>query len=217
MNTILTKEYLEDEYLTKKQSVREIAKRLGYSYSYLQAKIKEFGITRRRQFHDLTGKPFNLLTPVRCVGVNEQQQAFWECNCKCGGQKIVRASSLVLGVVKSCGCVWRKKFGDISGAHFSNIRQHARLRNISFDIKVEDIWNLYVSQNKKCALSGVEISFDKKRGKTTASLDRIDSSKGYTPGNVQWVHKEVNRIKTDMPLGDFLKWVELIAAKHRIK
>lgn len=32
-------------------------------------------------------------------------------------------------------------------------------------------------------------------GETTASLDRIDPRKDYVKGNVQWVHKDVNRIK----------------------
>jgi len=29
----------------------------------------------------------------------------------------------------------------------------------------------------------------------TASLDRIDSSKGYVKGNLQWVHKDINMMK----------------------
>ena len=40
------------------------------------------------------------------------------------------------------------------------------------------------------------ISFPtKSTGIRTASLDRIDSSKGYVPGNIQWVHKDVNWMK----------------------
>lgn len=30
---------------------------------------------------------------------------------------------------------------------------------------------------------------------TTASLDRIQNDKGYIEGNVQWVHKDINRMK----------------------
>ena len=219
MNIILTKEYLETEYLTNRKSVRDIAKKTGFSYSYLQARIKQFGIERRSQHVDLTGRPFNFLTAQRFVGVNEKQQALWECKCKCGNIKIVKASCLILGEVKSCGCLWRKKFGDISGAHFSNIKQHAHLRGLLFDLRIEDIWNLYVSQNKQCALSGVEISFDMKRGKTTASLDRINNTKGYTIDNVQWVHKVINQMKSDHSTEDFLKWVELVSktSKQRIK
>jgi hypothetical protein len=39
---------------------------------------------------------------------------------------------------------------------------------------------------------------------TTASLDRIDSSKGYTIDNVQWVHKTVNLMKRELNQQDFI-------------
>ena len=38
----------------------------------------------------------------------------------------------------------------------------------------------------------------------TASLDRIDNTKGYTQDNVQWVHKDINRIKSDLSQEYFL-------------
>ncbi len=62
----------------------------------------------------------------------------------------------------------------------------------------EDLWKLFLQQNKKCALSGIELTFSKIRKDTTGktiSLDRIDSSKGYVPGNVQFVHKHINIMK----------------------
>ena len=50
------------------------------------------------------------------------------------------------------------------------------------------------------------------RGASTASLDRIDSSEGYVPGNVQWVHLVVNDLKSNMPQEEFLNWCRDIAA-----
>lgn len=38
----------------------------------------------------------------------------------------------------------------------------------------------------------------------TASIDRIDSSKGYTKDNIQWVHKNVNIMKMDQTMDQFL-------------
>jgi len=63
---------------------------------------------------------------------------------------------------------------------------------------------LFQKQNGKCALSGVEISLLKKSGVSTASLDRVDSSKGYIKGNVQWVHKDVNFMKYNFDESYFL-------------
>jgi len=75
-----------------------------------------------------------------------------------------------------------------------------------------------LKQDKKCALSGVDIGFSKKtidKHETTASLDRIDSSKGYIIENIQWIHKEVNRMKMDMDETRFIRWCDMIAKNRR--
>ena len=64
--------------------------------------------------------------------------------------------------------------------------------------------DLFVTQGGKCALTGWDISFTKTEvAGRTASLDRIDSSKGYTKDNVQWVHKLANRAKVNLSDSDF--------------
>lgn len=45
------------------------------------------------------------------------------------------------------------------------------------------------------------------------SLDRIDSKKGYVVGNVQWVHKDINRMKNTFPQDYFIQVCKQIAAK----
>jgi len=72
-------------------------------------------------------------------------------------------------------------------------------RNLKFEIDKEYVWELFENQNGKCALSGIDIVLDvgSRKREQTASLDRIDSSKGYIKGNVQWVHKDVNSMKMD--------------------
>lgn len=70
-------------------------------------------------------------------------------------------------------------------------------------------------QNGKCALTGVPISIavgTKYRTTTTASLDRIDSSKPYVEGNLQWLHKDVNRMKLAFPEERFIEVCNLVAA-----
>jgi hypothetical protein len=73
--------------------------------------------------------------------------------------------------------------------------------------QVEDdyIWELFLKQDRKCALSGLPIEFGTKgRELGTASLDRIDSTKGYTPENVQWLHKDINQMKMDLTEQKFI-------------
>jgi hypothetical protein len=71
----------------------------------------------------------------------------------------------------------------------------AAKRGIPFEIDADHIEQLMKAQNNCCALSGLPIELGWYRERTTASLDRIDSAKGYVPGNVQWLHKAVNIMK----------------------
>lgn len=62
-------------------------------------------------------------------------------------------------------------------------------------------------------MSGVELSLgtNSNRVGRTASLDRIDSSKGYIEGNIQWVHKDINFMKQEMDENSFFCWCGIIA------
>lgn len=86
----------------------------------------------------------------------------------------------------------------------------AKSRNIEFSISPDYVWGLYLTQDKKCALSGVDIFFGK-RHETTASIDRIDSNKGYICGNIQIIHKILNRIKINTPNNEFIMWCKSVA------
>jgi hypothetical protein len=91
----------------------------------------------------------------------------------------------------------------------------------NFDIKY--LWELYLHQNKKCALTGLDIEMKLKDDtaydgyRQIASLDRIDSKQGYKIGNVQWVHKDVNMMKNKFDLDYFLNICNLITKKTKIK
>lgn len=77
------------------------------------------------------------------------------------------------------------------------------------------MWELFQKQNGKCRLSGRQIGFDQKvHRNTTASLDRIDSSIGYIAGNVQWVHKDINKMKMEFENDYFIEMCREVAAYH---
>jgi len=50
---------------------------------------------------------------------------------------------------------------------------------------------------------------------TTASLDRIDSTKSYHKDNIQWVHKRVNRMKMNYTMEEFVDWCKKVAHHFR--
>lgn len=208
---MITKELLINEYSLNNKRVVDIANNTGYSYSYVQSLIKKYKIKRRRHYNNIIGNVYDKLTVTEFSHVNDTGQSFWKCECKCGKYKIIRASSLVNGDTTSCGCNYILRIGELSRKHVHNIKNHAISRNLEFSLTDSEMWELYVVQNKKCKLSGIDIIFDINCPRnTTASLDRIDSSVGYITNNIQWVHKDVNKLKSDFNQEYFLKIIDKI-------
>ncbi len=89
--------------------------------------------------------------------------------------------------------------------------KNATYRGLEFSITPEFVWDMYIDQEKKCALSGLEIGWVSLGQDHTASIDRIDSSIGYTKENVWLLHKDVNMMKQSFHVDDFVAYCKLIA------
>jgi len=76
----------------------------------------------------------------------------------------------------------------------------AKKKGRVFEIDETYIRELLVLQNHKCAISGIDLttSFGEGWSKTSISIDRIDSSIGYTKDNVHLVCDQVNRMKNTL-------------------
>ncbi len=95
----------------------------------------------------------------------------------------------------------------LSATRFSLIRNSAKSKGLIFEVSIDYLWDLYVAQEGECKLSGVLIPLNRSKSQTIlASLDRIDSSKGYIVGNVQWVHTDINFLKSSMDNQVFIDW-----------
>ena len=161
---------------------------------------------------DMIGR---ILVKEKIKNKNNEKTIFWKCECQCENKKEIIYSSHVLrasiGTQKSCGCLNNpsgnqhpsyKGYKEITGRFFNSIKRGAVSRKLIFNITIEKIWDLFEKQNRKCALSNIPIQFgignnkkSKKYKDRTASLDRIDSSKGYIYSNIQWIHKDINYMK----------------------
>jgi hypothetical protein len=86
---------------------------------------------------------------------------------------------------------WRG-YKDVPGKTLSKLKRGAKARGISFDITIEDIQEKLEKQDYKCALTNWSVAFSE-----NASVDRIDSNKGYTKDNIQIVDKRINMMKRD--------------------
>jgi len=101
-------------------------------------------------------------------------------------------------------------FGGLSGSLFARMAGNAKSRKIPFNITKEQAWEQFQKQDGRCALSGIELVLALPLAKSTASLDRIDSNRGYTSDNIQWVHKTVNLMKNALTEKEFLDFVAKI-------
>jgi len=170
---------------------------------------------------NIIGNQYGKLKVVSEHSTDRNGHLRWNCICECGNTCNVLGSHLKSNRTKSCGCsilkgkshsMWNG-IGEISGDYwYSHIVRSAngskgKRKALEINITKEYCWDLFLKQNKKCALSGLEITFPKvsKDKSYTCSLDRIDSSKGYIKGNVQWVHKDINFMKNKFNQEYFIK------------
>jgi hypothetical protein len=94
----------------------------------------------------------------------------------------------------------------------SKIKSRALIRGLDFNLTPEYVRNVYLNQNKKCAITGISLyyPFDKERNNINGiSVDRVDSTKGYTEDNIQIVSLQVNKMKSDLSMNDFIHLCEL--------
>jgi hypothetical protein len=170
---------------------------------------------------DITGEIFGFLTTLRFVE-RQGRHTYWLCKCACGNEIVKSLVTLRAGKTKSCGCKrsgptsskWRG-IGELSYSYFYRVKQSAQKRKKIFRIDIEYAWNLFLRQERRCAISGLPIEFPHRvaDNKTNApSLDRIDSSQGYVEGNVQWVHKHINLMKNDLSQKYFIDMCRHVAA-----
>lgn len=172
------------------------------------------------------GNKFGKLLAIEEVEKRKSGGIRYKCLCDCGNTHEAFATHLRRGLITHCGCSKLKGakhhqwtgVGEISGDFWydhivrsANGSKGNRVKK-ELTLTIQEAWELFLKQDRKCALSGIELTFPKKsKDKSwTASLDRIDSSKGYILENVQWVHKDVNIMKNKFEQSYFTEICRLI-------
>ena len=133
---------------------------------------------------------------------NKGGHVMWRCRCICGAEKVIAASDLRRGAVKSCGC---RKIDRARALGAANTR-HGHARHKAKRSPEYMSWRAMKqrcdgrspghSDNCNYKERGIVVcerwrSFDAffadmgpRPPKTT--LDRIENDKGYEPGNCRW-------------------------------
>ena len=76
-------------------------------------------------------------------------------------------------------------------------------KNMRFSLTIEDIMKQYHTQNGKCFYSG-QLMSPIAKSSTLMSIDRIDSSEGYTKDNIVLCCWRINEMKKNDPQNNFL-------------
>ncbi len=208
MKTV-TKEQFEQWYLIELKPNIEIARMLDGSVGEVCTLRKSFGI--RKRYLNLGGRVLTGMKFGQWTVLDEHHignRWLWRCACTCGREQHIAYKSLTKGTsyrCRMCAAKTRRDTDLVPSWYWYRVPLGAKKRNLPFLVTKEYATDLFISQGGKCKLSGVEIKFaecswDHRNNKaTTASFDRIDSSKGYTIGNVQWIHKDIQFLKMAMP------------------
>jgi hypothetical protein len=172
-----------------------------------------------RRFSDF--EAYNLVGSVvnnrNIISFDPQKRKF-SLSCECGNTTWQNINKVFDGQIPSkCNrCVHWRGVGDLTSTVYSRYKYYASQRGLSFDVSIDFLWNLFLSQNKQCSYSGLLLVLDKtytsalESEKNTASLDRIDPQIGYEEGNVHWIHKRINYMKGNMSHEEFLSWCAVI-------
>lgn len=159
-------------------------------------------------------------------GVSGSRHPEWAAICLiCGGTRFVRERWIASG--KMIDCCSTDQLADrqadtcVPDDYWRGLISGAAARNIPFKIQPGFAWQLFQKQDGKCALTGWSIyfgvlGFGGQRIGKSASLDRIDSSKPYWKTNVQWVHKDVNRMKNNFPEERLLEMCQAIVEHAQV-
>lgn len=154
------------------------------------------------------------------IGIYKRDDGRW-C-CLCSGCGIEQAYTRKDHAKQSVLADWQCKKCVASAKGFSNnlpvgnetrlynkFKKSAYSRGLQWRLSQEEMFTSFCGV---CHLTGwhIEISYNN----PTASLDRIDSSKGYTPDNIQWVHSMVNMAKNKYNEADFIAMCRAVANRN---
>ena len=160
-------------------------------------------MARPRSTTNYVGLKVNRLTVLEQFPSQGKAGITLRVKCECGTEKIVRKSSILgkSAQTVSCGCYLREHGNGRKGEHdprgylLARARERARHRNLDFSLTKDDIVIPGL-----CPLLGIRIIPNARDRCHSPSLDRVDSTRGYTPDNIQVISSRANTLKNDATL-----------------
>lgn len=145
---------------------------------------------------ELKGQHFGRLTVAGYHG-SRHGQAYWDCECECGGKAVVSSGHLRSGHTQSCGCIRAEAAGGLHRSHGKSsepvyrvwweMRRRCTVPNHK-DFKYYGGRGITVCQEWQESFEAFyeHVSVLPHYGEKGRSLDRVNNDKNYEPGNVRW-------------------------------
>ena len=178
-------------------------------------------------YPNLIGARFGKLIVVEALGIRKSF-SIWKCKCDCGGEKIVRTSSLKGGNVRSCGCIrsgyLRNSVGHLPyGEAVFNLvvkmyRDNAIKHKLAWELSKEEARTLFKGDCHYCGDPPSRTLKGRAYGEFTYNgIDRVNNSKGYLKGNVVSCCTRCNFKKSEMSLTEFTTWIVKVANHMKLE
>lgn len=156
---------------------------------------------------NLKDQTFGRLRVLDFYGKNCENRAMWWCECSCGTHLPVLGKTLVSGLTQSCGCLQKER---ATGANFKHgmaggiktVRtpeysayQNAKARCTNSN---SENYGYYGGRGIKFLFKNFKQFFNELglRPSDKHSVDRINNSGHYEPGNVRWATREEQQANT---------------------
>lgn len=176
------------------------------------------------------GKKINSWTVTEYIGKGKNGVRRWKCICECGSKLEVNINCISKNEITKCRSCFIKERYETSGQDqihqtwWSCFLDRVHKSKMRVYFTKEEAYNLYLKQNKKCALSGLPLYFknfnkesDDRLRSYNASIDRKNSSKEYTLDNIQFIDKRINIMKNNQNENIFKELCSRIAKHSPIK
>lgn len=163
---------------------------------------------------NITNERFGQLIAIRFDSIKKVGKLsyhYWLFKCDCGKEKIINKTTVKRGIVKSCGCLHKKKvFRKSPGEAQKTVKYHeykrsARERKLEFNLTKDEFFKL---TNENCFYCNSYPSNVSKSKNNTGDyiyngIDRVDNNLGYIKNNCITCCKKCNYAKHDMTLDEF--------------
>lgn len=170
--------------------------RTASSNDLMRGYSKSCGCYRPPKTLDVAGKRFGRLIAINIFSKGARTR--WLCKCDCGAETIVCLQDLRNGHTQSCGCYQKQRVIETQRLYDPSLRSEYIIwkHMIYRCTNQQDIgYKYYGAKGIAVCQEWIE-SFDKfvedvgRRPNLSYTIDRIDNSLGYFPGNVRWATRK---------------------------